>query len=316
MSGTFVRIFATSLLLAAGSLPADAAVRTFVSGKGSDTGACTLAAPCRSFAYAVTQTSPSGELDVLDTAGYGEVTITQAITINNPAGSLASVAVQAGHDGITINAGANDTVILRGLTVEGSGIGQNGIVFNSGGGLSVDNCIIENFIGTEPNGTGILIRPTSGTQRVTITHTTLLNNSNVGLYHLASATGTAITRIVVDELLSDRNHFGVAVSNLSGTPTYLSVTRSRFVNGSIGLQFYCESNQLYASLEDSVLTGNATGINALKLSTLTMGRNVITQNSTGMTVTTAGATATSYSNNHIRDNGLNIGGTLTKVPGD
>ncbi|MGH6812149.1 MAG: hypothetical protein ACREDM_07315 [Methylocella sp.] len=40
--------------------------RTFVSGKGTDSGACTRAAPCRSFAFALTQTNAGGEIDVLD----------------------------------------------------------------------------------------------------------------------------------------------------------------------------------------------------------------------------------------------------------
>jgi hypothetical protein len=45
--------------------------RTFVSGKGTDSGACSLAAPCRTFAFALTQTAAGGEIDVLDPAGYG-----------------------------------------------------------------------------------------------------------------------------------------------------------------------------------------------------------------------------------------------------
>jgi Uma2 family endonuclease len=49
-----------------------------VSGSGTDSGTCTLAAPCRTFLYAVTQTPDHGEIAVLNTAGYGEVTITQS----------------------------------------------------------------------------------------------------------------------------------------------------------------------------------------------------------------------------------------------
>ena len=45
--------------------------RTFVSGNGNDANPCSLAAPCRSFAGALAQTSPGGEIAVLDTAGYG-----------------------------------------------------------------------------------------------------------------------------------------------------------------------------------------------------------------------------------------------------
>ena len=43
--------------------------RTWVSGHGTDSGACALAAPCRTFAFALTQTAAGGEIDVLDPAG-------------------------------------------------------------------------------------------------------------------------------------------------------------------------------------------------------------------------------------------------------
>jgi hypothetical protein len=43
--------------------------RTFVSGKGTDSGTCAYAAPCRTFAFALTQTAAGGEIDVLDPAG-------------------------------------------------------------------------------------------------------------------------------------------------------------------------------------------------------------------------------------------------------
>src|ERR1700686_873450 len=110
--------------------------RTFVSGVGSDTGACPLATPCRTFAYALTQTAPSGEIIVLSSAGYGAVTISQAVSIINTS-NFAGVTVASGN-GITINAGANDSVTLRGLTVDGPGTGSNAMVFNSGGTLTAD----------------------------------------------------------------------------------------------------------------------------------------------------------------------------------
>src|SRR5471030_2761015 len=73
--------------------------RSFVSAHGLDTNACTLAAPCRTLAAAFAATNASGEIDVLDTAGYGPLTITKAISIINE-GSIASVLVPSGGDGI------------------------------------------------------------------------------------------------------------------------------------------------------------------------------------------------------------------------
>ena len=63
------RAFWLILVLAAALLPASAkaqSTRTFVSGTGTDSGTCGRAAPCRTFAYAISQTNGGGEIVVLD----------------------------------------------------------------------------------------------------------------------------------------------------------------------------------------------------------------------------------------------------------
>jgi hypothetical protein len=95
--------FASSSAVAASS-------RTLVSGTGSDTGVCAISTPCRTFAYALTQTAPSGGIIVLSSAGYGAVTINQAVSIINTS-NFAGVTVASGN-GITINAGASDSVVV------------------------------------------------------------------------------------------------------------------------------------------------------------------------------------------------------------
>jgi len=57
--------------------------RTWVSGKGTDSGGCPVTAPCKTFAFALTQTAAGGEIDVLDPGGYGAVTITKSTSIVN-----------------------------------------------------------------------------------------------------------------------------------------------------------------------------------------------------------------------------------------
>src|ERR1700709_1168884 len=123
-------VIAAGVTLAASLLAASAQARngrSFVSGHGLDSNACTLAAPCRTFAVAFTHTNAGGEIDVLDTAGYGPLVIDKSISIVND-GAIASVLVPSGGTGITITAGANDAVSLRGLTIEGAGIGLFGIL--------------------------------------------------------------------------------------------------------------------------------------------------------------------------------------------
>jgi hypothetical protein len=119
-----------ALALAVTARPALAVQRTFVSAAGSDASAsCGLAAPCRTFARAITLTDPSGEIVVLDSGGYGAVTVNKNVTIQSPAGVYAGLSVFAG-DGITVVAPATK-VILRGLTINGQG-GNNGIRVQAG----------------------------------------------------------------------------------------------------------------------------------------------------------------------------------------
>src|SRR5256884_9018116 len=115
------------------------ASRTWVSGVGDDANPCSRTAPCKTFAGAISKTAPGGEIDALDPAGYGAVTITKAITIDGGGGQVASVLV-SGTNGIVVSANSStDVVILRNLRINGIGTGLNGIRFLSGKALHIDH---------------------------------------------------------------------------------------------------------------------------------------------------------------------------------
>src|SRR5689334_18384333 len=62
--------------------PAQAqATRTWVSGVGDDVNPCSRTAPCKTFAGAISKTAAGGEINCLDPAGYGTVTITKSLAI-------------------------------------------------------------------------------------------------------------------------------------------------------------------------------------------------------------------------------------------
>lgn len=131
--------------------------RTFVASNGNDANPCSLAQPCRGFTRAMTQTNSGGEIIVVDSAGYGSVTITQSVSIIAPAGVYAGVSVLSG-DGVTINAGVSGVVTLKGLVVNNQG-GTNGIVVASAARLDLQDLSISGFNG----GAAILVSgPTPG----------------------------------------------------------------------------------------------------------------------------------------------------------
>jgi hypothetical protein len=120
-----------------------AAPRTFVSTAGNDANACGATTPCRGFAKAITVTDVGGEVVVLESGGYGPVTITQSVAINASPGVHA--AITSTLDGITINApGAN--VGLSGLVIVGSGAGVNkGINIQAAHSVVIDRCRVTGF---------------------------------------------------------------------------------------------------------------------------------------------------------------------------
>jgi hypothetical protein len=71
------------------AMPAQAAqvARTFVSAAGSDSNNCAnVATPCRHLANAYAATAPGGEIDVLDPANYGALSISHAVSVQATAG--------------------------------------------------------------------------------------------------------------------------------------------------------------------------------------------------------------------------------------
>ena len=132
------------LSLAAASSAFGLANRVFVSARsGNDANACdNVNTPCQTFAGAVVQLNPDGEVIVLDSGGYGPLTITQGVTIDAPAGVTAFVHPPSG-DAVTINA-SGATVTLRGLVLNAGP--NNGITVNSVATLNVENCFITGFV--------------------------------------------------------------------------------------------------------------------------------------------------------------------------
>jgi len=334
MPRSFITLAALSIAVAAPfiSLQAQAVQRTHVSAAfGSDANTatnCAAAAPCRFFTAAMTVTSPNGEVIVLDSGGYGAVTITQSVALIAPTGVYAGISVFPGADGVTIaTAGVN--VVLRGLSINGQG-GNNGIYMTAGNSLTVENCVISNL-----GQSGILVNAVTN---VNITDTIVRRNGNYGI-DLVNGVKATITRAVVSGHVNnpgiylfgytpststadiadstvDGNSYGIyAQSTVSTAILKLSVRDSRIVsNLNVGL-FAVSGAGAAVSLTAS---NNIVSNSQYGLSAYGVGAKVI---STGNTVT--GNTSAGFSNgsgvfesagnNTVRDNGSTTAGTITAV---
>ena len=201
-----------AILMVCASLAQAQLPRTWVSGVGNDANPCDRAAPCRTFSGALAKTAAGGEISVLDSGSFDPVTITQSITISGN-GHFASI-LAPGTDGIVVNAGANDTVILRGLAINGAGTGTNGIRLLAGGALHIQDCDIYGFNAGAALG---IAAQSSAVSRLFVEDTTLRNNgvfaTIVGGGILlnpgpAGAVGAYMRNVTVD-----RNVTGIRVNN-------------------------------------------------------------------------------------------------------
>jgi hypothetical protein len=280
--------------------------RTFVSGHGADTNACSLAAPCRSFAQAITQTNAGGEITILDPAGYGSVTITKSISIVNDGVGEAGVTVTSATDAIDISIGTSDVVNLRGLTLVGSGSGLRGIQFNNLGALNIQNCVIRGFA------VGLALSP-AGTAAFNVSDTIV---SGIGLYAISlvtSGTGTvtgAFNR--VQAIGSGIAGFIINGGDSTGAVN-VTIANSAATNNDVGIQTESFNGEALTQVmvSNSVVSNNNTGVeDAGANSTTYLAKNTIAGNGVAFNVNTG--SLFSFGDNYIRGNS-NDGGAISLV---
>src|SRR4051812_20833755 len=148
----------TALVLAAAAAMQAAPSKIFVASYGTDGNSGSPTSPKRAFQAAHDAVGAGGQIVVLDTAGYGALTITKSLAVTVPPGVNGFITVTGTNNGITINAGATGSVSLRGLIVEGGGAGNgNGIRINSAANVAVEDCTVRNFAnGIDVEGPGKL----------------------------------------------------------------------------------------------------------------------------------------------------------------
>jgi hypothetical protein len=289
------------------------ATRTWVSGVGDDANPCSRTAPCKTFAGAISKTAAAGEINCLDSGGFGAVTITKSITIlcNGVVGGL----LVSGSNGVIINAGVNDNVVLKGLDIEGLGTGFAGVRFLAGATLTVVDCIIRNF--RSGNAVGIEFLP-SGASELSVINTTILS-SNTGINVQPTATGSA--KVVIENVQTINGATGIrfqtasAAGLINGTINN-SVIAGNSGNGLIvntggvgfaGVQVMVDHTSIVNNA-GTALRGDGNG-SITRISAVRVTGNAVASNHT------TSALLRSYSNNHIdgnTDDGPNPGSIPNK----
>jgi hypothetical protein len=204
------------------------ATRTWVSGVGDDANPCSRTAPCKTLAGSISKTASGGEINAIDSAGFGAVTITKAITID-----LASVTggvLNAGTTGVLVNAAITDDVVLRGLDINGGG----GVAACGYGGVNGMRVLKARTVRIEDSRInrqqkGIELNPTSPI-KVIVNRVDFANNCTHGIASAPGA-GGAVDLTVLDSTITNS---GTALSVADNATAWL--TGSTIFGNAVGLE--------------------------------------------------------------------------------
>jgi hypothetical protein len=320
--------FAALLTLSFATAPGHAQqARSFVSASGSDTNApnCTRNAPCRTFQAAQDSTLDNGEITVIDPGSYGAVTINRNISIINDGVGEAGILVSGGNTGVTINAPGTAAITLRGITIKGIGFGGgNGIKFNSGAALNIENCTIRNLNGSSV-GNGLIFAPSTGTSGLQITNTVvsdntadgiiilpagptnvnavldhvgLYSNGNTGLTVATQLVGGVVSATVIDSVASNNGGSGVGAG-------FLAQSQNPGGGGSALVSLFLNRSAAVTNPNNGVQASGVTGI-----ANVLVNQSVISRNANGWVATGGSGRVFSYGNNSVDSNGANEGNQM------
>jgi hypothetical protein len=272
--------------------------RSWVASFGSGS-ACSRASPCANFETALGVTVAGGEVNCVDQGdfanGGAQLVINKSITIDCEGVQGNFGFTESGAIAIFVSPGSTDVVVLRGLNINGNGVGSIGIGFLTGAALHVENCAIRNFSSTgegwgitaaqttqiselfvsgtvlENNGTassggGIWIFPESDNDivRVTLNHVEARNNF-FGIKADGTGPSGGVINVTVRDSVSAGNHSNgiVATGNASGPAIIMMVERSTSSqNATAGFGVISDGPKSTITLTGSTVMGNINGIGA------------------------------------------------------
>ena len=300
-----------TLALVACVLPAAAsaqATRTWVSGVGDDANPCSRTAPCKTLPGAISKTAAGGEINAIDSGGFGAVSINKSITIDLRSvhgGVLTNVS-----NGITVNAGANDRVVLRGLRLNGLNSNFHGIRIFQARSVKVIDTSIHNW-----NRNAISFESTTPGAKLVVRRSELHNNGGNGVLVAPSNGGNATATIRGTDI--DDNACGLAVGAFGPDPAFNyavgcgtrsgNATTDRAAATINSFNNAITDNSQVGAFSRGLLAANA-------LTTIRLSRNEITGNLTGLQALGSGVIA-SWGDNLIAGNGTDGAATATLTEG-
>ncbi len=282
-----------SLLLAAlisgVATTAQAQATVFVSARnGADGGACTVAAPCRTVNFALTQTTSGGQALIVDSGDYDDsIFIDKNVTIAAAPGVAAvfSAAVTFGSifsfptSSFCSAAGECRTLVLRNLIFDGQGVTQDavrgaglrliaedctfmrfkfGVYVNGGGTYQFKNCVfhtLETGIYIAPNTNGLVNRSQAN---AVVEDCRFVSLTSAGIDAFTGPQGNNTLKVVARNSLFNRSGVGIRSSAITGGSIQVDIEKCEITNGAVGVVSGFPGSTVRVS--NSVIIGNTTGL--------------------------------------------------------
>jgi hypothetical protein len=283
MSYVLAAVFVT---LALPCLALAQAPRTWVSGLGDDVNACSRFAPCKTFAGAIARTNPEGEINCIDSGGFGQVIISKSVTIDGTGCQAATFAPSA--SGITINitaaTDAAKTVRLRALSITGMSVGANGIRVMAARKVIIEDMVIDGF-------TQFGISIESPNANVFVKRTTIRNIVQTGI-SVSSTIAQGSTALWVDQCSFLNCSSGLEVRSATRT----SLRDTSMTNNRIALT----ATDSEVSVVNCNFSQNVVAIQSRSRSTIFLSLVTVAFNERGLDL--SGGKIISFKNNFLHSN--------------
>jgi len=182
-------------------------------------------------------------ISVLSPGDFGAVVISQAITIDG--GAVGGTITFTGTEGISVTAGASDTVILRHLVVNGINSGSDAVYLQSAAAVIIEDCDLEGFTNF-----GLAIASSSAAMNVTVNNTRIIGGA-----------------------------FGVRTfQTINSVPYYVISMRHVVVSGATTAAVFTRNGTM--EISDSLITQSLIGVEADTNAFLNVANSVISNNGT------------------------------------
>jgi hypothetical protein len=211
----------------------------------------------------------------------------------------------SGTNGIVVQAGPSDVVILRNLRFNGIGTGINGIRFLSGRDLNVENCYIFGFT---TNGIDVALNQATAAS-VHVLNSVIKNNGGVGI---------RATNAVSPQVQVGVNQTSIILDNIgieAADHTRVIVNESFIENAtSDGIKADSPSGDAIVTVDHTDISLGGNGVTTTTGSQINIGDDKIAFNS-GVACHVVGGVIQTYGTNRIHNNGGGQGTCTAASPG-